>query len=165
MRQLIQSGDVDGVEAEFWLTSLAFFPHPTIDMLREAYAMLNLNDDTLARKAYLGCSSMVNNYCALYDDCREEQIVQDIVKTFEDNLNYNCMSPNHDVIIRSLKSLANTGVADRAIDTIKRCITNNDKGLPIEFRVEAVKAFRRMPCDIDVSLHFIGYFVNCGVKF
>lgn len=35
MTQLIISQEVSGVEADMWLTTLAFIQHPTIEMLSE----------------------------------------------------------------------------------------------------------------------------------
>ena len=69
--------------------------------------------------------------------------------SFEDNLNYNCDGSEHDLIIVSLKSLGNAGVkTDRSPMILSRCMLRED--LPVEMRVEAIKAYRRFSCAVEV---------------
>ena len=71
---------------------------------------------------------------------------------FEQRLRYNCRideAGQHDEILMALKALGNTGHAGRSVATIARCAANTD--LPMELRVAALQAFRRMPCIADVS--------------
>ena len=50
-------------------------------------------------------------------------------------------------ILTTLRAIGNTGQA-RAVNVISRCLNYRK---PIEVRVAAAEAFRRMPCDADVS--------------
>ena len=84
--------------------------------------------------------------------CETEAVVQAITKVFETNLRYNCRADNpqdHDSIIASLKAFGNLGFAGSSKAVIDRCITNEE--LPIEVRVTAINAYRRMTCSLEVS--------------
>ena len=109
-------------------------------------------------KMALAVSSLVNSYCRVNTHCGEEKEVQDIVKIFEDKLQYNCRITNEDQyekVMMALKGLGNTGHAERAIDTLNRCFLNKDA--PTEVRVAAMNAFRRISCSAEVGLHSIDY--------
>ena len=69
-----------GVEAEILVTSLSFTSRPSVELLRSAKELLQLNGQ-IGRKAYLAVSSLVNNYCHLNERCHEESIVQDIIRS------------------------------------------------------------------------------------
>jgi hypothetical protein len=79
--------------------------------------------------------------------------VKAIVSVFTDSLAYNCRSDNdptkHDSILMALKALGNTGNAlTAASQTLVRCLQNTAE--PVEIRVAAIEAFRRMPCNQEV---------------
>ena len=73
--------------------------------------------------------------CTVFD-CRE----------FEDNLNYNCDNVDHELALMSLKALGNVGGTRNSAQVLSRCMMN--PAVEMELRVEAVKAFRRIDCDV-----------------
>ena len=105
-----------------------------------------------SRKTYLSISSLINNYCRLNEGCDTDPEIQDVIRIFEERLRYNCrldQPQEHDEIMMSLKALGNIGHAARSVPTLTRCVANTE--LPMELRVAALQAFRRMPCQADVS--------------
>jgi len=94
---------------------------------------------------------MLHNYCRLNGDCGSKREVQQIISTFEDKLSYNCKSSSdeeHRVILMALKAIGNTGnAAESTTQVLARCMQNNE--VPMETRVAAINAFRRMPCTAD----------------
>lgn len=97
-------------------------------------------------------SSLINNYCRLNDLCDTDPEIQEVIGMFEQRLRYNCridQENQHDETLMALKAIGNTGHAQRTVPTLARCAANTD--LPMELRVAALQAFRRMPCLADVS--------------
>ena len=126
-----------------WLNSLAFVQDPTAPMLAELAPLLRT--EPLRRQAALSISSLVNNFCRK-TSC-EVREVQAIVSEFENNLRGAC-SGQHDRVMLSLKAIGNTGNAHTEI--LSACVTN--KKIPMEMRVAAVNAYRRISCSADVSI-------------
>ena len=52
-------------------------------------------------------------------------------------------------VMMALKGLGNSGHASGAAAALNRCAMNNDA--PMTIRIAALNAFRRMPCEADVS--------------
>ena len=105
-----------------------------------------------SRKTFLSISSLINNYCSLNAECDTDRDIQEVIGMFEQRLRYNCRiekEGDHDETLMALKALGNTGHASRSAPALARCAANTD--LPMELRVAALQAFRRMPCLADVS--------------
>jgi hypothetical protein len=60
------------------------------------------------------------------------------------NLGYNCRESDNDKVLMTLKALGNTGLHVQAVPILNRCMANAE--LPMETRVAAIEAYRRMPC-------------------
>jgi hypothetical protein len=120
-------------------------------MLANVVPLLRTSGEILTKSA-LAVSSMLHNYCRLTQDCNAVPEVREIIRMFEEKLNYNCKSnsdEDHRSILMALKALGNTGNAQQAIPALTRCWQNTEEGL--ELRVAAIQAFRRMPCSSDQS--------------
>jgi hypothetical protein len=142
IRELITSGQVTGPEAEILLTSIAFIKKPTTEMIKELQGLLTTDMERTA----LPISSVVNTYCKL--NSAESPEVQAIIKTFEDELKYNCrIERDPSRILLALRALGNAGNADRVAPTLSRCAINEDA--PMAIRVAAIMAFRRIPCSAN----------------
>lgn len=141
MRELIQNNEVSTQDADTWLTSLAFIAQPSSDMIREIAPLLQ---GTPSRKTYLSISTLVHSYCRQSEDCESNQDVEQVLTAITNNLGYNCRDSDNEKLIMSLKALGNTGRAPRAVPVLSRCLANTE--LPMDVRVAAVEAFRRMPC-------------------
>ena len=81
--------------------------------------------------------------------------VKQIVEVFNTALSYNCKSngdvTKHEEIVMALKALGNTGnFGTKTSQTLVRCFQNDAE--PMEIRVAAVQAFRRMPCTPEVCV-------------
>ena len=104
-------------------------------------------------KVALSISAIANTYCKENPQCNEEREVRDIIAVFEEDLRYNCMIANdeqYERVLMALKGLGNAGHANQAIAALTRCYINDEA--PMAIRVAAVNAFRRMPCEADVSI-------------
>lgn len=105
----------------------------------------------LSLKAMLPVSTMINNYCSHNPSCSDEIAVTNILSSLEKNIDYGCYVRDSklDRILMTLRAIGNAGHSERVVDSIRNCFTK--EGNPIEVRVAAVEAFRRLPCSADVS--------------
>jgi hypothetical protein len=139
IRELVTRGRLQGAQAEILLTSIAFIKNPTKDMMKELQGLLS---DDIMRSA-LPVSSVVNTYCKLNKADSPE--VSAIIKTFEDELKYNCRGEGDSSrMLLALRALGNAGNAERVAPTLSRCALNADA--PVLVRVTAINAFRRISC-------------------
>ncbi|XP_006820902.1 apolipophorins-like [Saccoglossus kowalevskii] len=147
MKEKIRSEEVKDIDADMWMTSLSFISHPTKEMIGEIKELVQYSK--ARRSTYLSLSTLIHKYCKTENrECIRESEVVEALRLFENNLGYKC-SPSdedeHNKIILSLKALANSGKISSATNTLTRCFQEEEN--PIEIRLAAVEAFRRMPCE------------------
>ena len=140
------SGEVAGAEEPIWINSLSFIQNPNAGILAEVTPLIKT--EPLRRQAALAVSSLVNNFCRENSRCGSTKEVRAIVEVFTANLAGGCAG-NHDKVLMSLKALGNTGHAETAVPSLNSCLDN--ERTPMDIRVAAVQAFRRMACTADVS--------------
>ena len=97
--------------------------------------------------AVLAVSSLVHTYCNSHPNCVAETEVSAIISALKGMLGRDCSGDNHEKTILALKALGNAGRIESAMDTVTRCFQND--ALPMEVRVFAVGALRRMGCHLD----------------
>ena len=148
LKELLLSKDVTGLEADMWLTSLAFIQNPTREMLEEVKPLIESSD--LKLKAMLPVSTLVNNYCQ-QKHCGEEYAVTNIISSLERNIDYRCVvrDSNLELVLLTLRAIGNAGHLRRISSILSSCITESTN--PMEVRIAAIEGFRRLPCDADVS--------------
>ncbi|XP_012935328.2 uncharacterized protein LOC101854071 [Aplysia californica] len=144
MTSLITDKDVKGMLAQAWITSLGFVQAPTSDMLLNAKTLVD-SEHTRA-ESLLPVSSMVNNYCRKMTSCDQDYAVLSVMASLERDIGYYCdaSGKNFEKVLLSLRAIGNAGHATRAADVINRCLSATSN--PLEIRVTAAEAFRRMPC-------------------
>ncbi|XP_046361600.2 uncharacterized protein LOC124138779 [Haliotis rufescens] len=147
LTELLTGKDVTGTQAEMWITSLALIHHPTLEMLENVKALVESPE--LSLKAMLPVSTMINNYCSHNPSCSDEIAVTNILSSLEKNIDYGCYVRDNKLnrILMTLRAIGNAGHSERVVDSIRNCFTK--EGNPIEVRVAAVEAFRRLPCSAD----------------
>ncbi|XP_061171948.1 uncharacterized protein LOC133181472, partial [Saccostrea echinata] len=141
LSKMINDDEVTGIEADMWLTTLAFIPSPSKDMIREVHPLLKKNG-----KALLAVSSLVNTYCKT-SECENDMDIANVISALEDKIGYGCYvdENNKDNIVLTLRALGNSGHISSATATVNSCISRKDN--PIEVRIAAIEAFRRASCD------------------
>ncbi|XP_050402855.1 uncharacterized protein LOC126819071 [Patella vulgata] len=147
LKELVINKEVTGIQAEMWLTSLALIQEPTLQMLSEVKAILNMNE--LGDKSMLPISSLVNNYCRKNPNCADEHEVTGIISALERNLGYGCYvrDENLQKVLLTLRAIGNAGHSSSVAGPLSHCLTRQSN--PIEVRVAALDAFRRLPCSAD----------------
>ncbi|KAL8574776.1 hypothetical protein ACOMHN_035319 [Nucella lapillus] len=149
MTQMLMSNDITGLEADMWLTSLALIQEPSIVMLEQVKSVLT--SKTLGQKALLPVSTMVNNFCQRQPQCSTEPSVQAIMTSFEDVIGSFCYvnKKNMDQVLMGLRAIGNAGHVSSSASVLNKCLKRSKN--PMEIRVSAAQAFRRLPCDADRS--------------
>lgn len=142
MTDSMVSGEVSGVNADIWLTSLAFVSKPTVDMIEHSLPLLKLERP----QAYLGVSTMAHTFCRNNANCGSARPIKELVRALYLTLGDNCFARDAKTTLTVLKALGNLGQSEGAEETLYRCFQNPQ--LDIEIRLAAVEAFRRFDCDI-----------------
>jgi len=111
-------------------------------------------DGNPRNQALLAIASAINGYCKNHDTCSEEMEIQDPLRKILAFLGTSCKLSKYgdqDLTraIFALKAIGNAGRLplendDRNFQLLRKCF--QDKTNPIEGRLAAVDAFRRMPC-------------------
>ncbi|XP_067677413.1 uncharacterized protein [Haliotis asinina] len=147
LTDILLKREVTGAQATMWITSLSLIPYPTLEMLQEVKALL---DTPLYSKAsMLPISTMVNNYCNHHEDCSLESAITKIISAMEKTIGYGCYirDSNLETTLVALRALGNAGHLDRLTSTLSSCF--NRQANPMEVRVAAIQAYRRLPCSAD----------------
>ncbi|RUS87830.1 hypothetical protein EGW08_004429 [Elysia chlorotica] len=147
MTSFLTNEEVDELQAAEWIPSLSFINAPTSEMLLEAKPLID--SDKFRGYALLPVSSMVNNFCFRSNACDQSYAVLSIMASLEKNIPQGCDATSdrfHEILL-TLRAIGNAGHASRAVRVITQCLTNSRN--PLEIRVAAANAFRRMPCDAE----------------
>ncbi|CAH1773813.1 unnamed protein product [Owenia fusiformis] len=144
MKTLLITGEVTGLEADAWLTVMAFVQNPTQEMIDELQDIVS--SPKTSKKAMLSVSTMIYNFCKNNGNCKSNGAVREVIRVFEENLNGDCRFNNaeeREKVILSLRALGNAGQSVNAISLLNRCAMGRNS---MDIRVAAIDAFRRMDC-------------------
>ncbi|XP_067677414.1 uncharacterized protein [Haliotis asinina] len=149
LKDILLKREVTGAQATMWITSLSLIPYPTLEMLQEVKVLLDTPQ--YSRAVMLPVSTMVNNYCNHHEDCSVESPIGNIISTIEKIIGYGCYirASNLETSLVALRALGNAGHLDRLTTTLSSCF--NRQVNPMEVRVAAIQAYRRLPCTADRS--------------
>ncbi|XP_052255844.1 uncharacterized protein LOC127861416 isoform X2 [Dreissena polymorpha] len=146
MTQLITTSVVTGVEADMWMTTLAFIQNPNLEMLNIVKDLLKM--DTLQERAMLSVSALVHSVCRTNQNCENFIEVKKIISLLENKIATSCkIEGDMRTSLLAIRAIGNTGFGTSAIATLEKCFRRPEN--PIEIRISAVEAFRRIPCSAD----------------
>ncbi|GFO03307.1 apolipophorin [Plakobranchus ocellatus] len=144
MVELLLSGDVSGMEAQFWLKSLHFLSEPTDDMILHAKRLLQ--SENLRMTSLLPVTTLVSHFCKTNPDCSTNESVRRITGAIQNILSGDCQSSEQELVLMALRAVGNLGFADQLVRDLEKCAKN--ERLPINIRVTALQAFRGVTCTI-----------------
>ncbi|NXY30013.1 VIT protein, partial [Pomatorhinus ruficollis] len=150
MKDLIVSGEVEEDKVEYFFWSFAFIPNPTLGMI-ESLAPL-LKSPRASQSCFLGVTALVHRFCSAHSSCDIVPAVQSVMRTLGKFLGGNCTVQDSEDLSKLqlvLKAIGNAGLAAAALaPALGRCAL---RGRPVQTRLAAVRAFRRVPCPARVS--------------
>ncbi|KAK1786722.1 hypothetical protein P4O66_017119, partial [Electrophorus voltai] len=154
---LILNNEIDQDHSISFLSAITFAPHPTLSMISHIRVSSSAAEDKkallkfplLRPKTILALSSLVHHICQKeHISCSEIPEVQQFVRILKESLEQGCGgqgAPGITELLHVLKAVGNIGEAVGAlIPQLNICIRNHS--VPLELRIAAVQAFRRIPC-------------------
>ncbi|XP_039517178.1 uncharacterized protein LOC120471430 [Pimephales promelas] len=147
---LILNKEVDLEHVLPLLNTISFTSHPTSSMISHLSALLDI--PLIRPKALLVVSSLVHGLCQQEQGrCKEISEVQQFVHVLKQSLEAGCEVDDPFQItelLHVLKAVETAGAAGSdLISTLSRCVQNHS--VPLELRLAAIRAFRRIPCHHD----------------
>ncbi|XP_077043164.1 uncharacterized protein LOC143695376 [Agelaius phoeniceus] len=148
MKDLIASGEVEEDKVEYFFWSFAFIPNPTSGMI-ESLAPL-LKSPRASQSCFLGVTALVHRFCSAHSSCGVVPAVQSVMRTLGKFLGGNCTVQDAEHLSKMqlvLKAIGNAGLAAAALaPALSSCAALRSH--PMEIRLAAVQAFRRIPCSL-----------------
>ncbi|NXU74134.1 APLP protein, partial [Oreotrochilus melanogaster] len=150
MKEIIVSGEVDEDKVEYFFWSFSFIPKPTSGMIESLAPLLKSG---ASQSCFLGVTALLHRFCSAYKSCDSVPAVRSVMKTLGKFLGGNCAVQDSEGLSQMqlvLKAIGNAGLAGASLaPALGLCASL--KSNPIEVRLAAVQAFRRIPCSVRVS--------------
>ncbi|NXI50047.1 VIT protein, partial [Chloroceryle aenea] len=151
MKEIIVSGEVEEDKVEYFFWSFSFIPKPTSGMI-ESLAPLLMSPGA-SQSCFLGVTALLHRFCSAYLSCDAFPAVQSVVRTLGTFLRGNCSVQDEEQISEMrlvLKAIGNAGLAAASLAPVLGLCASL-RGNPVEIRLAAIQAFRRIPCSARVS--------------
>ncbi|NXY89989.1 APLP protein, partial [Alcedo cyanopectus] len=151
MKEIIVSGEVEEDKVEYFFWSFAFISKPTAGMI-ESLAQL-LMSPRASQSCFLGVTALIHRFCSARLSCEDVPAVQSVVRTLGTFLGGNCTVQDAEQISKMqlvLKAVGNAGLAAASLAPVLGLCASLHSN-PMEIRLAAVQAFRRIPCALRVS--------------
>ncbi|NWV12433.1 VIT protein, partial [Ptilonorhynchus violaceus] len=151
MKELIVSGEVEEDKIEHFFWSFAFIPKPTSGMI-ESLAPL-LKSPRASQSCFLGVTALLHRFCSAHSSCDGAPAVQSMMRTLGKFLGENCTVQDSEHLSKMqlvLKAIGNAGLAAASLAPVLSSCASL-KSHPMEIRLAAIQAFRRIPCSVRVS--------------
>ncbi|XP_035276169.1 uncharacterized protein LOC118228818 isoform X3 [Anguilla anguilla] len=150
MTDLILGGEVEEERVSSFLSSFAFIPHPTPAMIRSISALLKSPE--VGSGTLLAVSAMVHSLCQrARSPCSLFPEVQQLMDMLREMLGKDCKDGRTSQLaekLRVLKAVGNAGLAASSFTSVLSACAQNVSS-PLELRLAAIHAFRRIPCSAN----------------
>ncbi|NWT89633.1 VIT protein, partial [Lanius ludovicianus] len=150
MKDLIASGEVEEDKVEYFFWSFAFISNPTSGMIASLVPLLK--SPRASQSCFLGVTALVHRFCSAHSSCDRVPAVQSVMRTLGKFLGGNCTMQDSEQLSKMqlvLKAIGNAGLAAASLaPALSSCASLRSH--PVEIRLAAVQAFRRIPCSVRV---------------
>ncbi|XP_036371107.1 uncharacterized protein LOC118768536 [Octopus sinensis] len=137
-----------------FLAVLSVTQNPSKEMIQAITPLLD--NRNISHNVMLSISSMAASYCNKNPKCAEDFEIDALIQKYMSIVG-DCDIYANPHVIQALRSLGNIGFSSKAERTLSKCVTTTN--FPMEVRVSAIDAFRRIPCDARRSA-LMEVFVN-----
>ncbi|XP_039239514.1 uncharacterized protein LOC113982708 [Pipra filicauda] len=148
MKELVASGEVEEDKVEHFFWSFAFIPKPTSGMI-ESLAPL-LESPRASQSCFLGVTALLHRFCLAHSSCDDVPAVQGVLRILGKFLGGNCTVQDSEHLSEMqlvLKAVGNAGLAAASLaPVLSSCASLSSN--PMEIRLAAIQAFRRIPCSV-----------------
>lgn len=172
MRDLILKQQVARDKLGLWLTAFALVPRPDRHSLQALAPLLQQLDDLPDDAQFvLSYSALVHAYCDQHrqqHDCSLLEPVSGFMRLLEERLERGCRPQRQQSrgevkrTLEALKAVGNAGVeTSTLVGRLRRCVNEESGFLPMEVRVAAIEAHRRLAsCEKSRDQFFLGQYRN-----
>ncbi|XP_031834655.2 apolipoprotein lipid transfer particle isoform X2 [Nomia melanderi] len=168
MKDLIMEKYVDQKMVNDWVTAFALIPRPNQETIKALSPLLDFQQQIPDAQFVLSYSATIHAFCTNYGtSCSDVQPVSQFLTYLEQKIQKGCMPQPHSPsaikdTMEALKAIGNMGLeTDSLLGSLKQCIDESSGFVPMEIRVAAVEAHRRMQsCEKTRDLFFLDYYRN-----
>ncbi|EGI63145.1 Apolipophorin [Acromyrmex echinatior] len=168
MNDLIMKKYVNHVIINDWIVTFALFPQPDRGTIKALSKLLDFQHQIPHVQFILSYSTIIHTYCKNNDaDCIDLKEVNVLLSHLQEKISQGCEPSFHSPIttketLEALKAIGNMGLETKDLRReLKKCIDNTGGFLPMEVRVAAIDAHRRLPsCEETRDEFFLDYYRN-----
>ncbi|XP_032670099.1 uncharacterized protein LOC116843644 isoform X1 [Odontomachus brunneus] len=167
MRDLIMKKYVNQATIDDWIITFALLPQPDRETIKTLSQFLNFQHQIPHAQFILSYSTIIHTYCRNNADCIELEQVSALLSHLEEKISQGCTPRVHSLLetketLEALKATGNMGLETKSLRLqLKKCIDDTGGFLPIEIRVAAIDAHRRLPsCEETRDEFFLDYYRN-----
>ncbi|XP_025989321.2 uncharacterized protein LOC105195312 [Solenopsis invicta] len=168
MNDLIIKKYVNEATINDWIITFALFPQPDQETIKALSNLLDFQHQIPHVQFILSYSTIIHTYCKNNDaDCIDLEEVNVLLSHLEQKISQGCEPSFHssDTIketLEALKAIGNMGLETKSLRReLKKCIDDTGGFLPMEARIAAVDAYRRLPsCEETRDEFFLDYYRN-----
>ncbi|XP_014467442.1 PREDICTED: uncharacterized protein LOC106740686 [Dinoponera quadriceps] len=166
MRDLIMKRYVNQETIDDWIITFALFPQPDRDTIKTMSQLLNFQIPHV--QFVLSYSTIIHTYCRNNDvNCIEFGEANVFLSHLQQKISEGCTprlrsSPETKETLEALKAIGNMGLETRSLRReLRKCIDDTGGFLPMEVRLAAVDAHRRLPsCEETRDEFLLDYYRN-----
>ncbi|XP_032560203.1 uncharacterized protein LOC116795019 [Chiroxiphia lanceolata] len=148
MKELVASGEVEEDKVEYFFWSFAFIPKPTSGMIESLTPLLE--SPRASQSCFLGVTALLHRFCSAHSSCDDVPAVQGVLRILGKFLGGNCTVQDSEHLSEMqlvLKAVGNAGLAAASLaPVLSSCASLSSN--PMEIRLAAIQAFRRVPCSV-----------------
>ncbi|XP_012534919.2 uncharacterized protein LOC105835859 [Monomorium pharaonis] len=168
MNDLIIKKYVNEATINDWIVTFALFPQPDQDTIKAVSKLLDFQYQIPHVQFILSYSTIVHTYCKHSDaDCINLEEVNVFLSHLQQKISQGCEPRFHPPAtiketLEALKAIGNMGLETKSLrQELKKCIDDIGGFLPMEARIAAVDAHRRLPsCEETRDEFFLDYYRN-----
>ncbi|XP_076620317.1 apolipoprotein lipid transfer particle [Colletes latitarsis] len=168
MKDLIMKRYIDQATINNWVTAFALIPRPNQETIRALSPLLEFQRQIPEAQFVLSYSATIHAFCSNHETrCSNVEQVTRFLSYLEQKVEKGCTPRMHSLstikdTMEALKAIGNMGLETESLMArLKECIDDDSGFLPMEIRVAAVDAHRRLPsCETTRDLFFMNYYRN-----
>nr|XP_012235380.1 PREDICTED: uncharacterized protein LOC105679739 [Linepithema humile] len=168
MRDLILKKQINQEIINDWVITFALFPRPDRDTIKALSQLLNFQNQIPQTQFILSYSTIIHTYCANNDvNCIDLEEVDLLLSHLQRKISQGCTARLHTSLatketLEALKAIGNMGLETKNLrNKLKKCIDDTGGFLPMEVRVAAIDAHRRLKsCEETRDQFFLDYYRN-----
>ncbi|XP_029160980.1 apolipophorins isoform X2 [Nylanderia fulva] len=167
MKDLIVKKYVDQATINDWIITFALFPRPDRETIKGISQLLDFEHQISDVQFSLSYSTIIHTYCKNHDNCIDLKEVDAFLSHLQRKISQGCAPRLHSPLVtketlEALKAIGNMGLETKNLQRdLKKCIDDNGGFLPMEVRIAAIDAHRRLPsCEETRDEFFLDYYRN-----